>query len=515
MCKHSVRTRKLNMMTKNKIGFSILGLFLGFLFPHSLLAQSKSVKRGVGWDEKVRPLTIADAERLQDGVSWVYNWGVSANNNLETYNADNGIVFVPQCWNANFDESRLRTWLKTHPNTRYLLGFNEPNFSSQANMTPTEAAKAWPKLEQIAEDFHLKLVAPALNFSGEKVGDRIWSPYEWLDAFLAAYPTAKIDALALHCYMNWYNAQTWFVTEFFYKDLYDPVKTDVYGKYPHLIKYFDTYGKKPMLLTEFCAWEGNKDGYTSTLENQIDQMTQKIQKLEQNDLVEGYAWFMANPQKDVNTYPFNNMFTSSSAGSELSELGKVYVYMSPFDTNKYYTPGETILAKDYIDASMDYTIVRPRPNTEEGSDIPLQVELQESSWTQYQVTATTSGSYNLVLHGKWTEYSKPWIYVDGKKASTNIPITANAWGDVSTTIPLTAGHHLLQVYNAGNDIFLLSSLRLDETTTINSVESESPPQEIHYYDLSGRSVTNASQGITIKKVRTATNQLYTVKVIGR
>lgn len=102
-------------MTKNKIGFSILGLFLGFLFPHSLLAQSKSVKRGVGWDEKVRPLTIADAERLQDGVSWVYNWGVSANNNLETYNADNGIVFVPQCWNANFDESRLRTWLKTHP----------------------------------------------------------------------------------------------------------------------------------------------------------------------------------------------------------------------------------------------------------------------------------------------------------------------------------------------------------------------------------------------------------------
>ena len=115
MCRHSVRTRKLNMMTKNKIGFSILGLFLGFLFPHSLLAQSKSVKRGVGWDEKVRPLTIADAERLQDGVSWVYNWGVSANNNLETYNADNGIVFVPQCWNANFDESRLRTWLKTHP----------------------------------------------------------------------------------------------------------------------------------------------------------------------------------------------------------------------------------------------------------------------------------------------------------------------------------------------------------------------------------------------------------------
>lgn len=503
------------MMIKNKIGFSILSLFSGFLIPLSLFAQQKSAKRGVGWDEKVRPLTAADASRLQEGVSWVYNWGVSADKDLDAYKADDGIVFVPQCWNAGFDASRLRSWLKTHPNTRYLLGFNEPNFSSQANMTPTDAAKAWPLLEQIAKDFNLKLVAPALNFSGEKVGGRTWSPYEWLDAFLEAYPTARIDALALHCYMNWYSAQTWFATEYFYKDLYDPSKTDVYGKYPHIKKYFDTYGKKPMLLTEFCAWEGNKDGYTSTLENQIDQMTQKIQKLEQSDLVEGYAWFMANPRQSATSYPYNNMFAANAAGSELSELGKVYVYMSSFDRNRYYTCGETILAKDYVDASMDNTIVRPRPNTEEGSDIPLQVELQAASWTQYQITVSGSGSYTLLLHGKWEANSKPWIYVDGKKVSSNIPIADNGWGDIGTTLSLAAGEHQLLVYNAGNNTFLLSYMKFDKTTAVNSVENDSYPIETRYYDLTGRRIAAPTRGITIKTVRTANNQLRAVKVVRR
>ena len=56
-----------------------------------------------------------------------------------------------------------------------------------------------------------------------------------------------------------------------------------------------------MMLTEFCSWEN--DGTITGVDFQIDQMTQKLQKLEQSDLVEGYAWFMANADGGASAIP--------------------------------------------------------------------------------------------------------------------------------------------------------------------------------------------------------------------
>ena len=47
---------------------------------------------------------------------------------------------------------------------KYLLGFNEPNFKNQANMTPAQAVEVWPRLEAIAEEFGLGLVGLAVNY---------------------------------------------------------------------------------------------------------------------------------------------------------------------------------------------------------------------------------------------------------------------------------------------------------------------------------------------------------------
>ena len=42
-------------------------------------------------------------------------------------------------WNGAYSAARIRAWLDAHPESRYLLGFNEPNFYDQARMTPAEA----------------------------------------------------------------------------------------------------------------------------------------------------------------------------------------------------------------------------------------------------------------------------------------------------------------------------------------------------------------------------------------
>ena len=274
----------------------VLVVLVFSVISHSALAQQRSAKRGIGWDEKTQAISETTISKMAPGISWIYNWGTTPKT-PSLFSTESEVVFLPMCWNANYDEAVLRNYLSGHPEVKVLLGFNEPNFSAQSNMTPQQAVNAWPKLEQMAADYGLELAAPALNFTGEYVGGRTWSPYEWYDEFFRLYPTAKVDYLVLHCYMNWYSSTLWFATEYFYKDLYNPEKTDVYGRYPNIVNYLNTYkeqhGHFPLMyLTEFCAWEGNKDGFTLNAESQIDQMTQKLQLLEQSDLVAGYAWFM-------------------------------------------------------------------------------------------------------------------------------------------------------------------------------------------------------------------------------
>ena len=470
------------------------------VFSLSALAQQRSAKRGIGWDEKTQSISETTVSKMAPGISWIYNWGITPKS-PSLFSTESDMVFVPMCWNAisNSNETVLRNYLSDHPEVKILLGFNEPNFSAQANMTPQQAVNAWPKLEQIAADYGLELVAPALNFSGEYVGGRTWNPYEWYDEFFRLYPNAKVDYLALHCYMNWYSSTVWFATEYFYKDLYDSQKTDVYGRYPNIVAYLDNYkaqhGHFPkMYLTEFCAWEGNKDGFVLNVDSQIDQMTQKIQLLEKSDLVAGYAWFMANAT--ASQYPYMSVFQTNSSTSELSTLGKVYVHMSAFDTSKYYTVGENILAKDYVDASRDQQQPKVRPNSETGSDIPLQVEWVGSSWMGYQVDIPTGGSYEMRLHMKSSAASSYRLYRNATGTSnrlqntTALPSTDGQWKDVTTTVTLPAGQYTLLLYNMSTVSVLLSELQLQSTTGIAEVIDHSPLTIDHCYDLQGRQIVN-------------------------
>lgn len=463
----------------------------------SAFPQTRSGKRGIGWDEKNQRITDAPVDKMLPGVSWIYNWGPAPTGSAGNLGTADGMNFVPMCWNGNYDEATIRNYVNAHKEgVKYLLGFNEPNFSAQANMTPEAAAAKWPDVEKLAADLDLKLVAPALNFTGETVGGKVWGIYEWLDGFISQYKADNsgrlphMDCLALHCYMNWFSSNTWFATEYFYKDLYDSSKTDVYGKYPNIVEYLDSYkaanGHFPrMMLTEFCSWEN--DGTITGVDFQIDQMTQKVQKLEQSDLVEGYAWFMGNAGGGASAYPYMSVFQTNTPASGLSDLGKVYVYMSQFDTSKFHAPGEVIQAKDYIDASTDNQQVKLRPNTEAGSTLPLQLEMQSGTWTEYQIDVPETGEYSFSLHVRSSSETPVWLYLDGKKAETSsLASTGGVWADRTFTATLQAGGHSIMLYNAGGNPFFINSFSFSSAATgISMTQSGGNAGGIEVFGMNG------------------------------
>lgn len=472
-------------------------------------AQQRSAKRGMCWDEKTHALSNTTIEKMAPGVSWVYNWGVAPTGNPSNLGPGLAMEFAPMCWNSDYNEANLRNWLSNHPGAKYLLAFNEPNFSSQASMTPQAAANAWAKVEQIAADYGLQIVAPALNFTGEKVGGKVWNPMDWYDEFFRLVPNAKVDYLAMHCYMNWAENVDWIASRYFYtdageNDLYRQANKE---KYPNLVAFLDNYknehGHFPkMMLTEFCSWEENVYPYRAgmTKEFQIDQMTQKLQYLEKSDLVAGYAWFMANPSGGENSFPYMSIFKSNNSQSELSELGLVYTYMSSFDKDKYYTVNDEISAKDYIDASLNDQAVQLRRNSDSNGEV-LQVGYRTGSYTVHQIEVPWDGEYQLTLRMKSSAQNKVYICLDrinNYAARETVESTGGVWTDHNVNITLTAGKHTLYVYNGSTQEMHVNHLKLSTTTGIETAEqTKGCVVSTRYYTPTGMEMQQPTEGLYI------------------
>ena len=388
----------------------------------AMAQPARSYKRGVSENSFTYP---AEIHSLSPGVSWFYNWGNTPNRQVaDVVGPGTDMEFVPMIWSASFNEQALRTYLTEHPGVKYLLGYNEPNFRSQANMTPDSAARLWPIVEQIAREFNLKLVAPALNYSGETLADgRVYQPEQWMDAFLAAYPEAHFDYLALHCYMNDHKPQLDYVENFAKK-----------------------YGKQ-VWLTEFCAWEGTVD---STYQKR--QMVRKIQDLELSPYVYRYAWFKARGSATAPYYRLiipPNVRTGLPEPGTLSDAGKIYTYMSSFDTTYFYRPNEVIAAKDFIFSTDGVDV---ELNTDAESEQVLQVgKFDVYAQLDYLVDIPATGNYTLELRlasRKFLFDPKIRVEIDGESITEQvIPATGsndNTWATKQLNhLTLPAGQHTL------------------------------------------------------------------------
>jgi hypothetical protein len=170
------------------------------------------------------------------------------------------------------------------------LGFNEPNFKTQANLSAEAAAAIWPKLEQIAQARNLLLVSPAVNYCGPAADCWATDPFAYLDAFFAACTGCQVDFIALHGYFDNVGGLSWYIGEA--KKRY----------------------AKPIWLTEFNQSPGDAA-------SQIAFMRQALPMLEADPMVFRYSWFMAR-----STATTINLLAQDGT---LTDLGQVYATLAP------------------------------------------------------------------------------------------------------------------------------------------------------------------------------------------
>ena len=150
----------------------------------------RSAKRGVAFNFS----QAEDLPLLTAAISWDYNWGNDQNSLAATWMDEEGVDFCPMCWSNNYNADRIRAYVAAHPKTQYLLGYNEPNLTDQARMTPSQAAAQWDKVVALAKELNLKLVSPAMNY-GTLSGYN--DPIKWLDEFFSLVNTDDIYAISI------------------------------------------------------------------------------------------------------------------------------------------------------------------------------------------------------------------------------------------------------------------------------------------------------------------------------
>ena len=289
----------------------------------------KSAKRGVAFSFT----QVTDLPLMSPYISWDYNWGNTPSNDAALWFDSNEMDFCPMCWNGNYSTDKIRAFVAAHPNTKYLLAFNEPNLTDQANMTPSKAAELWPPVVALAKELNLKLVSPAMNY-GTLAGYS--DPIKWLDEFFAQ-PNVDINdiyAISIHCYMSSASA--------------------IQG----YIEKFEKYNK-PIWMTEFCAW----DPVPGSVTTQMDYMCAVLNYLEANPKVERYAWFIPRSGNKVDSPPYMQLLTHDYP-ADLTDLGKMYCWFSPMDKSVWLRANRPILASEYVAVANNAMPLRPSTDTE-------------------------------------------------------------------------------------------------------------------------------------------------------
>ncbi|MDR1740048.1 MAG: DUF5010 C-terminal domain-containing protein [Bacteroidales bacterium] len=368
--------------------------------------QAVSKKRGIGFNA----IYAADFPVLADGVSWAYNWGNSGFNPAFTEDAkDAKIEYFPMCWNG-VNANALRSFKQANPDCEYILAYNEPNLTDQANMTPAQAAAKWGELKSIAQELNLKIVAPAMNY-GTLAGYS--DPIVWYDEFFSQ-PEVSIDdvaALALHCYM--------------------PNAAGLKGMVERFRKY-----NKPIWMTEFCY----DLGMNPNADQQRQMMCDVLNYFETDPLIERYAWFMFDAPAKWGSCGLRPVGNNKG---QFTDLGKIYVNFSSMDKEYHYGNNQVIPAEHYSNNNMaddiGTTTYKQSVRLSVCSDTTGILEVNEfrsPKWLEYQIAQDSlAGNYKFVIRYASGVDSKMKIMANGKEiGEVDLPKTGGytTWATIET-----------------------------------------------------------------------------------
>lgn len=215
----------------------------------------RSSRKGVG----VSTFSGVSTALAQSGAGWYYTWSVSN----EGVTAPSGVEFVPMIWGAD-STGNGSLHRAQHSGAKELLGFNEPDLSSQSNMTVAQALDLWPKLMSTG----LRLGSPA-------VASGAATPGGWLDQFMtgAAQQGYRVDFITLH----------WYGGDFTTADAVSQLRS-------YLQAVYDRY-HKPIWLTEFALIDFSHGTRFPSEAQQAAFLTAATSMLDGLPYLERYAWF--------------------------------------------------------------------------------------------------------------------------------------------------------------------------------------------------------------------------------
>lgn len=453
-------------------------IVLGIVALMALSGMAKSPKRGVSENQFSMGSML---EALEPGVTWYYNWGNTPGKGYENQVIDfDGIEFVPMCWNANYNADAIREYCKSHPKTKYLLGFNEPNFTAQANMTPQKAAEEWPKVKALADELGLKLVAPALNYSPNPP---YTDPLKWMDEFVALVGLDAFDYTAVHNYGGLGVMKT--------------IATNFHNRYG-----------KDVWVTEFCYWPNEGDSNSTVApETQIDSMVETLKWLETTPWIYRYAWFKPIGNSNAAKGPNYGLLVHEGAGTDpwtLSEQGKVYVGLGDFNPEVWNHTSRIIPAVDFIDSNL--VGISSSADSKSGADIEIS-RFNAGAHATWQFNIKEAGEYIVTLNvtgfGEPTRFDPQlrWYLVNGdtetplsETLKPSLPNSNTDYKEVAATLSLPSGHIQLRLKDMAPyqpSGIRISSLRVDDLAGVDIVSDISVTQG-DIYNMQGFRVGNMS-----------------------
>lgn len=253
----------------------------GFL---AYLTIVQATSRGLAWAEDDRFSPVIGGKPL---VNWYHHWADGIVKQMPAK-----VEWVPMFHSAKtWDKwNQRKNDIKSHPIT-HLMGFNEPDILTQANMDPEYAAQVWMQEIHPYAAKGVQLGSPAIAYN-----------LDWMTKFLAALKKkgGHIDFMCIHWYGSW---------------------KDLAGFKAFVTKVHNTFGYH-LWITELGITTASYPSQTQTKQF----MMNAYSWMDQQGFVDRAAWFgcfeVAKPPDSYAT-GLNALFKTAGI---LSDMGFWYGY---------------------------------------------------------------------------------------------------------------------------------------------------------------------------------------------
>lgn len=298
--------------------------------------------------------------------SWYYNWATTPFNN----SIDEDVTHIPMMWGDGEDaKTDMQNFTS---NANYILGFNEPDIKTQADMLFFEGIDIW---KEYISPLSMRKVSPAPAAPG---GDSRWlnqfmygdykciNPWDGTWGLYSDYldeetktwvggVNDEVDSVVLHYYRNQINLQ----------GLLNAVKT-----------LWETY-HKPIWITEISVFgiKGLESDYSYEIPEKRKEMAEYVEGIVKNldaiPYVERYCWFSYDIDSTNEIDAFNGSGATAMfeyASGKYTELGRLYSSIgNPSGYNAETITDEEMFVYVPEQTTQPETTKKPNPTTQQAT----------------------------------------------------------------------------------------------------------------------------------------------------